>query len=208
MVLGLNVFFFFIDEDLVASCGSCICWKFPPKWKIWNVTLHCDLSLASSNPVSFAFCPHHLSSIFPWCGSSASQRAGPENLSVLWAQLLLCASSWNPIWSQCAGPTPPVRAIFSLCASQSPTLGVAWTESPTEVKLCIFVFLPEDRSLLESKCSGYLSPGTWFCGWRLWLALVAWQEDPGYPHGSYMSVGVATGQSENASPSLNCALHG
>lgn len=146
LLWSLVWFFSPINEDLVASCGSCICWKFPPKWKIWNVTLHCDLSLASSNPVSFAFCPHHLSSVSPWRGSSASQRAGPENLSVLWAQLLLCASSWNPIWSQCAGPTPPVKAIFSLCASQPRTLGAAWTDSPPEVKLGVFGFSPWRQS--------------------------------------------------------------
>lgn len=45
------------------ASGDAFCWRFPATWKIWDVTLHGDLFLASSNPVSFPLCPHHLASI-------------------------------------------------------------------------------------------------------------------------------------------------
>lgn len=128
-----------LHEALAISSGSCISRKFPPKQKIWNVTVYHDLSFAFLIPISFPFCLHHLSHIFfliHLTHQPKSRSRKPQ--SFLWAQLLLYASSWNSIWSYCFRPTPPVRAIFFLLHLSSPHLRGGLGRTGHEGKHCTF----------------------------------------------------------------------
>lgn len=124
---------------IAISSGSCIRRKFPPKQKIWNMTLHHDLSFAAPHPISSPFCLRHLSSISFWFISPTSQRVGPENLSHFFELSCCCMlpaeiPSGATVWGQLLLWEPS----FFCCTSLPYTPGVAWAELATEDGHCPF----------------------------------------------------------------------